>query len=97
MFLKAGLIHLVLMLVVLLSFFWRRGLKPAGTVFWTYVLLYSLGRGTIEFWRGDTHRGVYFGDLVSTSQLIAVAAALVAAVVLLRAVRQRRQADTTAS
>jgi len=86
-----------LMLVVLLSFFWRRGLKPAGTVFWTYVLLYSLGRGTIEFWRGDTHRGVYFGDLISTSQLIAVAAALVAAMVLLRAVRQRRQADTTAS
>lgn len=86
-----------LVLVVVLSFLWRRRLKPAGMVFWTYVLLYSLGRGTIEFWRGDAHRGVYFGDLVSTSQLIAVATALLAAVVLLRAARQRRQADTTAS
>ena len=84
-------------LVVMLTFMWRRSPKPAGVVFWTYVLLYSLGRATIEFWRGDTHRGVYFGDLVSTSQMIAVATALLAAVVLLRAARQRRQADTTAS
>lgn len=84
-------------LVVLLSFMWRRSPKPAGVVFWTYVLLYSLGRATIEFWRGDAHRGVYFGDLVSTSQMIAVATALLATVILLRAARQRRRADTTAS
>jgi len=84
-------------LVVLLTFMWRRSPKPAGVVFWTYVLLYSLGRATIEFWRGDTHRGVYFGDLVSTSQMIAVATALLATVVLLGAARQRRRADTTAS
>lgn len=84
-------------LIVLLSVMWRRKAKPAGVVFWTYVLLYSLGRGTIEFWRGDAHRGVYFGDLISTSQLLAVGTALLAAVVLLRAARKRRQADATAS
>lgn len=86
-----------LVLVVLLSVLWRRRLKPAGTVFWIYVLLYSLGRGTIEFWRGDVHRGVYFGGLVSTSQLIAVATALMASVILLRAARRRGQADATPS
>ena len=84
-------------LVVLLSVLWHRRLKPSGTVFWIYVLLYSLGRGTIEFWRGDVHRGVYFGGVASTSQLIAVASVLLAAVMLLRAARQRRQGDTTPS
>jgi phosphatidylglycerol:prolipoprotein diacylglycerol transferase len=86
-----------LALVVLLSVLWRRRLKPSGTVFWIYVLLYGVGRGTIEFWRGDVHRGVYFGGFASTSQLIAVASALLAAAMLLRAARQRRQADTTPS
>lgn len=86
-----------LALVVLLSVLWRRRLKPSGTVFWIYVLLYSLGRGTIEFWRGDVHRGVYFGGFASTSQLIAVASVLLAAGMLLRAARQRRRADTTPS
>jgi len=84
-------------LVVVLTFLWRRRPEPAGTVFWTYVLLYSLGRATIEFLRGDAHRGVYFGDHVSTSQMIAVVAALLAAVVLLRGWWQRRQAGTSAS
>ena len=75
----------------------RRRLNPAGTVFWAYVLLYSLGRGLIEFLRGDVHRGVYFGGFASTSQLIALAGVLVAFVMLLRGWRQRRQADPTPS
>jgi phosphatidylglycerol:prolipoprotein diacylglycerol transferase len=86
-----------LVLVVVLTLMWRRRAQPAGTVFWTYVLLYSLGRATIEFWRGDTHRGVYFGDLVSTSQMIAAVAALLAAMMLLRGWQHRRQADTAKS
>jgi phosphatidylglycerol:prolipoprotein diacylglycerol transferase len=86
-----------LLLVALLSVLWRRRLNPAGTVFWTYVLLYSLGRGLIEFVRGDVHRGVYFGGIVSTSQLIALVGVLLAFVMLLRGFRQRRQADTTPS
>jgi len=84
-------------LVVLLSILWHRRLRPPGSVFWLYVLLYSLGRGLIEFWRGDLNRGVYFGDIVSTSQMIAVAGVLLALVMLIRGFRLRRQADTTPS
>jgi phosphatidylglycerol:prolipoprotein diacylglycerol transferase len=61
-----------LVLAGLLTWLWRRRIRPAGTVFWIYVLLYSVTRGIIETWRGDAQRGLYFGDQVSTSQLLAI-------------------------
>jgi phosphatidylglycerol:prolipoprotein diacylglycerol transferase len=73
-----------LALAALLTWGWRRRPEPAGTVFWCYVLLYSLGRGTIEFWRGDADRGLWFGDAVSTSQLAAIAGVLLATTLLVR-------------
>lgn len=36
-----------------------------------YLLIYSVGRFILEFWRGDEYRGFLFG--LSTSQLISVA------------------------
>ena len=51
-------------LAVLLTWLWRRQTRPPGTTFWLYVLLYSVTRGIIEFWRGDTVRGPYFGGAV---------------------------------
>jgi phosphatidylglycerol:prolipoprotein diacylglycerol transferase len=59
-----------LLLCFLLTLLWRARLKPDGTVFWIYVLIYCLGRGVIEFWRGDAQRGLYFNGLLSTSQLL---------------------------
>ncbi len=47
--------------------------SPPGRVFATYLILYGLGRFLLEFTRGDEVRGLYFGDLVSTSQLISAA------------------------
>jgi len=73
-----------LVLVVILTVMWRRSLRPPGTVFWTYVLLYSVARGIIEIWRGDSHRGIYFDGTVSTSQAIAFATALLASAMLVR-------------
>ncbi|HXV75229.1 MAG TPA: prolipoprotein diacylglyceryl transferase family protein [Candidatus Polarisedimenticolaceae bacterium] len=72
------------LLAVALTLIWRRGVRPAGTVFWIYVLAYSVGRGVIELWRGDVHRGLFFGGAVSTSQLIAAATAAVALAALIR-------------
>jgi phosphatidylglycerol---prolipoprotein diacylglyceryl transferase len=46
--------------------------KYDGQLFWFYPLFYSVLRFTIEFFRGDAVRGVYFGGMVSTSQIIAV-------------------------
>ena len=50
----------------------RRSKKYDGQLFWFYPLFYSVLRFIIEFFRGDAIRGLYFGGLVSTSQVIAV-------------------------
>lgn len=50
-----------------------------GQVFALYLLLYAVLRFAIEFFRGDVARGVYFGGLISTSQIIAILIALSAA------------------
>ena len=85
-----------LLLALGLTWMWRVRPRPAGTVFWTYVLLYSLARATIEFWRGDSHRGLFFGETVSTSQLLALGGAAIAAIVLLRGRLRRDRGDAAA-
>jgi len=72
----------------LLTWLWRRRPQPDGTVFWSYVLLYSLARGAIELWRGDVARGLWLGGAVSTSQLLALAGMLLAVAMLLRGRRR---------
>ena len=50
----------------------RRFKKYDGQVFWYYPLFYAILRFTLEFYRGDVVRGLYFGGIISTSQIIAV-------------------------
>lgn len=52
-----------------LSWLYRRRPAP-GRVFASYLILYGIGRFLLEFTRGDEARGLYFGGLVSTSQII---------------------------
>jgi phosphatidylglycerol:prolipoprotein diacylglycerol transferase len=59
-----------------------------GQVVLVYVGLYSLLRFALEFWRGDTERGLWLGNTLSTSQLVAIA--LVIGVALLYPVTRRR-------
>jgi phosphatidylglycerol:prolipoprotein diacylglycerol transferase len=73
-----------LVLALVLTWLWRRRSEPPGTVFWWYMLLYGLSRGLVEFWRGDAGRGLYFGQSLSTSQILSAAAVVVALVMLLR-------------
>jgi phosphatidylglycerol:prolipoprotein diacylglycerol transferase len=61
----AGLIILVLLLVLE-----RRGRQFPGRTFWSFVLLYSISRFIIEFYRGDD-RGFVMNTL-STSQFISI-------------------------
>lgn len=49
----------------------RLGCRFRGQVFWSYVLLYSILRFTIEFWRDDSRGGIP-GTQLSTSQVICV-------------------------
>jgi phosphatidylglycerol:prolipoprotein diacylglycerol transferase len=46
--------------------------KFDGQVVVAYVVLYSMARFGIEFFRGDSARGFVLGGLLSTSQLIAI-------------------------
>ena len=80
------------LLAGVLTVCWRRRLRPDGTTFWIYVLVYSLGRGVIELWRGDRQRGLHFGDLLSTSQIIALAGFVAAALMLARGCVARARA-----
>lgn len=53
----------------------RRGRPFPGRTFWGYILLYSISRFIIEFYRGD-ERGIILG--VSTSQFISLLLAPIA-------------------
>ena len=53
-----------------------------GQVTLAYVALYSAARFVLEFWRGDAERGTWFGNQVSTSQLIALALLVAVAIAL---------------
>ena len=48
--------------------------KWEGQVAAWLLILYPIGRFTIEEFRGDSVRGVWFGGFLSTSQLISIAA-----------------------
>lgn len=67
----------------------RRYKKFDGQLFWFYLVFYAVLRFTIEFFRGDAVRGVYFGGLVSTSQIIAIIMALAGAALLVRGWRKK--------
>lgn len=84
-----------LVLALLLTWLWRRRPRADGTVFWVYVVLYSIGRGIIEFWRGDRDRGLYFGDSISTSQLFALGGIVFGLFMLWRGYRALRVSRTT--
>lgn len=63
---------------------WLHRRKFAGQIVLGFVMLYGLTRGLVEFLRGDEVRGVWFGGVLSTSQLIALIAIILAAIVYLR-------------
>lgn len=81
-------------LAAVLTVLHRRRPRPSGLALWMYVLLYSISRGTIEFWRGDAHRGLWFGGAISTSQILSIAGiALALSMLGLRRFRRRPEAE----
>jgi phosphatidylglycerol:prolipoprotein diacylglycerol transferase len=76
-------------LALVATWLWRRPAGPPGSTFWLYLLLYSVTRAILEFWRGDTQRGLWFGGAASTSQIFALAGIVVAMAMLAWSVRRR--------
>jgi len=56
-----------------LFLFWVKGKKQFhGQIFLIYLMIYAVGRGIIEIFRGDIQRGFIIEDVLSHSQLIAL-------------------------
>jgi prolipoprotein diacylglyceryltransferase len=78
------------LLISLWGWFWLRRRRYTGVPAAMMLLAYSVNRFTIEAFRGDEVRGVWFGGRISTSQIVSVVL-LVLGVVLL--VRRRAAAE----
>ncbi len=50
----------------------KRHKRFEGQLFFLYIMLYSIGRGVIEIFRGDTRRGFIIEDILSHSQFISL-------------------------
>lgn len=83
------LFHAASNFLIFLFCFWmyKKWRRFDGVVFWTFMALYAVSRFILEFWRDD-HRGVWLGETLSTSQIIAIPA-LITAVVMLLVLRKR--------
>lgn len=80
--LEAGVNVLICLLLLQI----RKHIRDKGLLLPIYLMLYSVCRFSLEFLRGDRHRGIYFG--LSLSQWISVGILLVSGAVIL--VKQRR-------
>ena len=65
---SAGLIFSIL--VILLMF--KRHRRFEGQLFFIYIILYAIGRGIIEIFRGDEERGYIIDGVISHSQFISI-------------------------
>ena len=50
----------------------RKRQEFQGQLFFTYLILYSIGRSIIEIFRGDENRGYVFNSPVSNAQLVSI-------------------------
>ena len=65
-------VNLLLVLILLLyeRYCEKKDKKSNGKSLLLYLIMYSVSRFTLEFFRGDAARGVFFG--ISTSQIISI-------------------------
>ena len=68
----ANLILAGILVLVWRSVYKEKNPNNTGRVFVFYLIGYGIIRFIVEFFRGDSGRGLYFNDLISTSQLIAL-------------------------
>ena len=73
-------------------FFVYKKRKFFGQVGAVFLIYYGISRFCIEFLRGDVDRGVYFGDMVSTGQLVMIIT-LLAGLIMYKVLSSRRKND----
>ena len=72
----------------------RKRKKFEGQIFWSYGVLYSIGRFLIEYFRGDD-RGFVVNNILSTSQFISIFTCVIS-VVMFFSLRHYGQSHTVA-
>ena len=68
----------------------RKFKKFDGQLFWTYTLLYAVGRFIVEIFRGD-ERGFVIESFLSTSQFIAIPLFILSLAMLIRLKQQKSE------
>lgn len=76
-------------LIFLFLILMRKKKSFDGQLFWLYVLSYSVLRFSIEFFRGDEIRGMFFEGPLSTSQAIGIPLAIISTYMLFRLKRAK--------
>ena len=71
-------------------FILRKYKRFDGQLFWTYTLLYAVGRFIVEIFRGD-ERGFVIESFLSTSQFIAIPLLIVSLAMLIRLKQQKSE------
>ncbi|MFT5734643.1 MAG: phosphatidylglycerol:prolipoprotein diacylglycerol transferase [Planctomycetota bacterium] len=82
------------LLIGLLGVFLIKRRRYAGQVALVLLVLYSIGRYTIENFRGDSIRGMWFDETISTSQLVSLVLGSVALLLLIVNAKRRDPAVT---
>jgi phosphatidylglycerol:prolipoprotein diacylglycerol transferase len=82
-------------LIIFLALLWfYRHKKHDGQVFVMYLMFYAVARFFLEFYRGDPDRGFFFHGLLSTAQVVAIAA-FITGVILMFTLRSHPPARET--
>lgn len=82
-----NMLNAVVMAIVLFAIYKRR--KFYGQIFASFLIYYGITRFFIEFLRGDADRGLYFGGIFSTGQIMMLIS-LIAGIILYRYYGKRR-------
>lgn len=65
-------LHAILLFVFINLFYFKKKNRFPGQCISVMFIAYFIPRGIIEFWRGDVDRGLWFGDLISTGQIVGI-------------------------
>ena len=79
------------MIFTILAFLFmlKRHQRFDGQLFFAYIMLYAVGRGIIELFRGDEERGYIIEGVLSHSQFISILIILVTGLVYYRFKKNR--------
>ena len=77
----------LLLSIAVLLYLIRNKKQFSGQLFLLYIIIYSIGRGIIEIFRGDEARGYVIENVLSHSQTIALGIILIASIVWVKRLR----------